>query len=154
MSEPQEEWSKNQQTAYEYIRSAVARGLTATSAVQEYRSGGGHIANDFWYKQFKIQFAHAGWRETIDDMPETYTVSEKMYRQVDWDLREKYAVMGRVRGYSEEVGAYIEKWVTAESDVPLTKTEWRGYLAQAVYDTIGSPSFEVEEVLEWDAVMR
>lgn len=154
MEESPLDWSKSQREAYGFIRRAVDEGLSATYALGQFREGGGSIRNQWWYELYRETFANIGWRETIEELPDSYTISEKMYRQVDWDLREKYAVMGKVRGWSEELGQYIEKWVTVESDRPLTKGEFRGYMQQAIDDTIGSPDMEVEEVFEWDAVMR
>jgi hypothetical protein len=155
MSENQgTEWTKSQQIAYPYIENAINRGLSASQGLQEYRQGGGSIRDSLWYSLFRETYSYTAVPDKIEAIPGTYTIPETMYQPVDWDLRSKYAIRMEVVGYSHDIGANITKWVTVESDKLLTKNELIGLANTAIFDNPGSPLMEVNEILDYDLVMR
>lgn len=154
MAQEKLEYSQSMIEALPYIRRAVSEGLTATNALSQYRSGGGSIRDSSWYSMFRNEFAYSGTREKIKDVPYTYTVPETMFETDPFDYRQKYVMQLEVTGYSSELDQRITKWVSVESDHLLTKNEWRSYAQQAVFDTIGSPDFNIDGILSWDARMR
>jgi hypothetical protein len=147
-------WTQSQKDAFSYIRRGVGEGLTATNALKQYRAGGGAIRDSSWYRLYKETFNQEGWRETVKELPTTYTVTPKMHQETDWDFKEEFVMQMRVSGYSEEIAQRVTKWVTVESDRPLTKAEWRWNAQVAVSDTIGSIPFMIDRFLEYAPLHR
>lgn len=147
-------WSQSQKDAFSYILSGVERQLSATNALNQYRSGGGRIGNELWYSLYKSEFNYRGVREQIKDIPITYNITEAMFEPTDFDYHSKYVMQMEVSGYSEELGMRITKWVTVESDEILTKAEWRYGAQQAINDTIGSIPLIVDSFLSYNARLR
>jgi len=154
MSEPKAQWSTSQETAFGFVRRAVADGMSGRAGLTAYRAGGGHIGNEYWFSLYKSAFNINGYRETIKQVPMTYNVRDTMFTDVDFDFREEYVMQMKVRGWSEELGMNITKWVTAESDKIITKQEWLWGAQDAVESRIGSPPFVISRVLEWEAMHR
>lgn len=154
MSEPKAQWSASQENAFAFVRQGVESGLSGRAALKQYRAGGGHIGNENWFSLYKSAFNISGYRETIKQIPMTYNVRETMFTDVDFDFREKYVMQMKVRGWSEELGMNITKWVTAESPNIITKQEWNWAAQDAVDAGIKSPVFVISRVLEWDAMRR
>lgn len=149
-----DQWTKSQKIAFAFVQSGVSRQLNATDALKQYRAGGGAIRDSSWYSLYKQEFAATGTRENIKQIPVTYTIPDAMFERVDWDLREPYTMVMKVHGWSEELQRHITKWVTVESNILLTKAEWRWGAQQAVSDTIGSPPFIISRFSEYIAYKR
>lgn len=154
MSESSVHWTQSQKRAFSYIRKGVSEKLSATGALKQYRSGGGQIGNELWYGLYKETFNQEGWKDTVQDIPRTYMVTEKMHQETDWDFREEYIMQMQVTGYSEEIGQRITKWVTVESDKLLTKQEWRWNAQIAVDNLAGSIPFKIDRVYEYAPLHR
>ncbi len=150
MSETGLNWTSSQKKAYGFVTSAVRRGMSARSAVKEYRAGGGKIANVGWFSIYKTAFNAFGWKETVQEIPPTYMIRDEMFEPTGIDFREKYIMQAKVRGWSEEIQMSVTKWVTAESDKLLTKGEWLWGLQQAVDASLGSPVFIITRRLEYE----
>jgi hypothetical protein len=154
MSENTVTWSQSQKDAFSYIRRSVSEGISATSALKQYRDGGGSIRDNLWYSLYKETFSQEGWRETVAKLPVTYTVTDKMFQETDWDFREQYIMQMKVSGYSTELGQRITKWVTVENDTILTKQEWRWLAQEAASATLGTPPFAIDTFLEYAPLKR
>lgn len=154
MSQAHETWSPSQENAFGFVRQGVESGLSARAALRQYRDGGGHIGNAYWFSLYKSAFNISGYRETIKQIPMTYNVRETMFTDVDFDFREEYVMQMKVRGWSEDLGMTITKWVTVENDKIITKQEWEWGAQDAVDAGIKSPVFVIDRVLEWDAMHR
>lgn len=154
MSQEGDIWTSSQKRAFSYIQSAVERGMTATEGLSQYRSGGGAIRDSSWFGLFKETFAQVGVRENILKIPETYTIPESMFQETNFDFRSKYIAQMKVTGYSQELGQRITKWATVESDVLITKREWRYGAQEAVSSGLGSPPFIIDRILEWQTFVR
>lgn len=154
MTEPRAQWSASQETAFGFVRRSVSDGLSGRAGLRAYRAGGGHIGNENWFALYKSAFNIDGYRETIKQVPMTYNVRDTMFTDVDMDFREEYVMQMKVRGYSEELGMTVTKWVTAESDKIITKQEWLWGAQDAVDAGLGSPVFVISRVLEWEAMRR
>lgn len=148
------DWTKAQKIAFAFVQSGVSRQLTATDALAQYRAGGGAIRDSSWYSLYKQEFSATGTRENIKQIPTTYIVTDPMFERVDWDLREPYLMVMKVRGWSEELQTTITKYVSVESNKLVTKAEWRWGAQQAVNSTIGSPPFIIADFLEYSAYKR
>lgn len=154
MSELGTTWTDSQKQAFSYIRRSVSEGISATSALKDYRSGGGAIRDSLWYSLYKETFSQEGWKETVKQLPMTYTVTDKMYQETDWDFREKYIMQMKISGYSSEIGQRITKWVTVEGDKTYTKQEWRWFAQEAVDNTLGSVPFVIDTFIEYAPMKR
>lgn len=150
MSEEELNWTSSQKRAYSFVTSAVNRGMSARSAVKEYRAGGGSIGNVQWFSIYKTAFNAFGWKETVQEVPPTYIVRKEMFTPTGLDFREEYILQAKVSGWSEELQQNVTKWVTVESDKLLTKQEWLWGLQQAVDASLGSPVFIISRRLEYE----
>jgi len=149
VSEQRKLWTKSQLGAFPYIQQGVGLGMSATAALIEYRDGGGKIRNADWFSLFKQVFSYLGVRDNIKKIPMTYTVPDTMFEPVDYDFREQFVMQMKVRGYSKELGQYVTRWVTTESDKPITKREWTYGAERTMSDTVGSDPLINIQVLEW-----
>ena len=139
-------WSDSELRAWNWALSGVSKGLTATSALQQYRAGGGHIANQSWYKFYREAFGLFGKREHIEEIPMTYTVPHSMATETFADYREKYIMTMELHGTSRITGEYVKHYVTVESEYLLTKREWIAAGIDAVNITPGSEPMIVNSV--------
>jgi hypothetical protein len=154
MSEQTTSWSQSQKDAFAFVRRSVGEGLSARAGLSLYRSGGGHIGNEYWFSLYKTQFNIEGWKDTIQAIPPTYNINKDMFTDVDMDFREEYVLQAKVTGYSADLGQNVTKWVTVESDHIMTKQEWLWGMQQAVDSSIGSPNFIIESRSEYTAMHR
>lgn len=147
-------WNTPLRRAWQWIVSGVERGLTATAALREYREAGQRIANQTWYDNYRTAFEQLGQRESIREIPRTYTIPESMFTESGFDWREKYVMQMEVQGTIPETGQRYSKWVTVESDELLTKAEWQHYAQEAIYGTPGSIQLEVDGISDFVGYIR
>lgn len=126
------EWTRSQKIAWEFTLLGVGQGINATQALKQYRSGGGRIRDSSWYSLYKDAFSLYGHRESIVKIPMTYTVPETMSSEEDIAWRSRYVMQMKLYGVDTETGEHISQYVTAESDVLLTKKEWIDSAADAI----------------------
>jgi len=154
MSENQPTWTASQKIAFPYTQRGASEGLTATEALAQYRSGGGRIRDASWYALYKEAFAQVGVRDKVTHIPMTYTVPETMFEKVDYDYRRQYVMQMEVRGWCEELGQNVTRWVSIESDNLLTKGEWLYGAQKNINDRLGSQDLLITSVLDWNPVQR
>jgi len=154
MSETPTVWTASQENAFGFVRRSVSEGLSGRAGLKEYRAGGGRIGNENWFALYKSAFNMDGWKETIKQVPMTYNVRETMFTDVDFDFREEYVMQMNVTGFSEELGMNVTKWVTVESPSIITKQEWVWGAQDAIDSSLGSPTFVVSRVNQWEAMRR
>lgn len=154
MTEFQAGWSQSQKDAWAYVRKGVAEGLSGRAALRQYRAGGGHIGNEYWFSLYKTAFNAEGWKNSIKEIPPTYNIREEMFTPTDLDYREKYIIQAEVSGYSEELGKRVKKWVTVESDHIMTKQQWLWGIQQAIDIGLGSPTMVVDTRHQYEAFVR
>jgi len=154
MAEERGGWTASMFKAVEYVQRAVREGLTATDALSQYRSGGGAIRDSSWYDLYRWEGEALGGYERFKDIPWTYTIASHFYEPSPFDWRAQYVMRMEVRGWSDELGQYVTKWVTVESDELLTKHEWRDYAQESLSYLLTTSPLELTEVLSWDARQR
>lgn len=143
-----EPWSKSVLAAWDYMVSGARQGLTATDAYQQYTAGGGKIRTSWWYAGFKEAFGMIGVRDSIMEIPKTYTIPETMSTRSGMDWTEKYIFQGEWQGVDPKTGSRFKRWVTVESNELLTKSEWEFYSQQAVDMTPGSIPIIIERLTD------
>jgi hypothetical protein len=154
MTEQTVKWTQSQKTAFEFVVRAVGEGLSGNEGLRQYRAGGGQIGRDLWFDLYRETFAQAGWRETIGQIPGTYTVREQFFGHTDLDWREKYVMQMKVSGIDPETNERITKWVCAESDKVLTKQEWQWLAQDAVSGKITTREFVIDSYLDYSGWTR
>jgi hypothetical protein len=137
-----------------YVESAVRSFIgveKTTEILQEYAPEIG--VTDFADAYSEISQAVEIW-ERIKDIPGSYEISGEFALPSAFDWREQYVMKAKVSGYLPGTLEYVEKWVTAESAIPLTRNEWDKALQDALWGTEGSPGFDIEEVSEYSYFER
>jgi len=127
----------------------AAEGWTATQAA-DYLRGFFRFSNQPWYATFKEAFAQVGYKEDIKKLAPTYIVPETMAatrEHVDWKTRYNY--IAEVRYFNPETTRWETKHVQAQSDVLLTKRDWRMKIEEVFGGLPGSPSYDPERGLEF-----
>lgn len=142
-------WPQSVNRAWEYILSAVKQGLRPTSTLQAYRDAGEHIGNQLWFD---------AWHEAV----QADIVGEKIGRLPDWqefnpnlaidspfDWRQQWVVQLEVWGEDPETFERYTRWVTVESDDPLSKMDYWDMAQDAISYTPGSIPFQIMDVTDW-----
>lgn len=154
MTAPSTDWTSAQRRAFSYARMGEKEGLSIAATLRGYRAGGGAIRTRDFYDVSRYAKQISDWSDTIETLPDDYDIREEMHTVVDWDFRERYVLQMEVGGYSKELGMYVRKFVTVESDKLLTRKEWEWGAQQAVDYTIGSPIFTIERIYSFEALVR
>ena len=147
-------WGTSLKQAWDYMIRGASDGLTASDALKQYRSGGGHIGNEAWYSGFRIAFSVVGTRESIRNIPNTYTVPESMSNESGFDWRREYVMQMEIRGYDTETNQWIRKWVTAESDILIQRSEWQAEAVRAMINIPSSKPLTDVEFIKYDFYHR
>jgi len=154
MPDETSQWTPSQKQAFSYARQGINLGLSGAKALKDFRLGGGSIRTQDWYDLYRFSGEIKDWSDTITVLPDNYEVKESMHTETPWDFREQYVVQMEVGGYSDELGVYVRKYVTVESDKLLTRGEWERYAQEAITDTVGSIQFTIERVYNFNAMKR
>lgn len=152
MSEGQ--WSSSQVKAWQWVQSGLERGMTATATVKEYRAGGGHISNEYWYALYREGFSLYGKRERIQQVPMSYVVPETMSTESWFDYEEQYVMMVKLYGTNPLSGERFSSFVTVESNQLLTRREWLNLAGDAINNTPGSLPMVVDYSTSWSFFKR
>jgi len=114
------QWSASMIGAWDYAQSTIARGLTATEGLREYRDGGGSIRNESWYDMTRLA------RDTVDTGDRVVgqewetPIPGSVYSVVGDDYGHKYVVVSEVSYTDAATGQTIKRSVTVESDEELS----------------------------------
>jgi hypothetical protein len=102
--------------AWDYVQSAMARGLTSTEGLREYRDGGGSIRNQSWNDLTSLA------RDTVDTGDRLVgqefetPIPGSVYSIVGDDYGHKYVVVSDVSYTDAATGQTVKRTVTVESD--------------------------------------
>lgn len=151
---PSPEWTTSQKRAWEYVLSGLERELTATSALKQYRGGGGKIRDSSWYSLYRQGFELEGKRERVEQIPMTYVVPDSMAQESWFDYQEKYVMVVKLYGTNPFTNERFSSFVTVESDRVLTKREWVNLARDAINNTPGSEPMIVDYLRSWSFFKR
>ncbi|MEW5992935.1 MAG: hypothetical protein AB1744_00880 [Candidatus Zixiibacteriota bacterium] len=90
-------FTRSQELAWDYIRSAVDKGVKASTALREYRAGGGSIRTQDWYRGYNsYQFGSDTWTE-IHRFSMTETIPEHMWVSSPRNFTHRYVAEVKFR---------------------------------------------------------
>lgn len=147
-------WPKSIRIAWEYIVSAVQRGLGPTEALRQFRAGGGAIRRGWWFAGFKSARHMIESGKRILTLPGTYQIPKTMFEESGFDWRSEYILQAEVIGTDPLTGREIRRWVTVESDVRLTLGEFLTLAQQAIDMTPGSEPIIIEKIISYNPYHR
>lgn len=136
-------WPKSVNEAWSFILRGAKEGLTATEALRQYRSGGGRIANEYWYDAFREAQIVDDIGQQIADLPDYYTVNPYLATDSPFQWRQEWVMQIEVWGEDPETQERYSRWITVESDEPLTKEEYYDYAQDVIDGTPGSIPFQI-----------
>ena len=119
-----EEWSQSQRMAWSYVRTGVDSDLSATSALREYRAGGGTIRTSDWYDLWNKAESAGGEWEKISMLTPEDTIPESMFEPTGIKFEQKYVMNVNITGRTVQGETITEMYRYVESDERLTKKEW------------------------------
>jgi len=135
--------------AWSFVLRGAKEGLTATDALKQYRAGGGHIANDTWYNAYNEALIVDRVGEQIAELPEYYTVNEYLATDSPFMWQQEWVMQMEIWGEDSETHEQYHRWVTVESDEPMTVGEYQNAAQDAVDYTPGSIPFNVQSVTDY-----
>ena len=131
--------------AWQWAASSIQHGLSGAEALRQYRAGGGTIRTEWWYESLRtIQGAiEAGGR--MVNIPSPLPVPAVVFETSPFQTREKFFIHAQVSGIDTIIDERTTRWVTAESDLEMTNSDWENALRKAAtYGAQGTRMAEVE----------
>lgn len=142
-------WPKSLNIAWEYVVRAAREGLSASEGLRQYREGGGAIRNQTWYDAYAEARIVDEIGDQIGELPDFYTVNPFLATNSPFDWRQEWIMQIEVWGEITETEERVSRWITVESDEPLTKAEYLDLAQQAVDYTPGSIPFQIISATDW-----
>lgn len=142
-------WPDSVNQAWEYILRGVKEGLTATEALRQYRSGGGGIRNEYWYDAWHKAEDVDRIGIQIQKTPDFYDINPNLATESPFDWRQEWVMQVEVFGEDPETFERYRRWVTVESDEPLTKADYLDMAQEAINYTPGSIPFQIIDATDW-----
>lgn len=142
-------WPKSINVAWEYVVRAAKEGLSATEGLRQYREGGGSIRNEFWYDAYHQAQEIDEIGQQIQDLPDFYNVNKYLATDSPFSWRQEWIMQMEVVGDDPETQERYTRWVTVESDEPLTKGEYSDAAQESIYGTPGSIPFQIVDVTDY-----
>lgn len=117
------QWRDSQVKAWQFVENAYNRGLSQTAALQQYRAGGGHIANNLWSQTWHA-YDTAGqlWNELSYYSP-NQVIPERLWASTPQSFSKKYVAKVTFRAYDPEsqTSQTFTRWV--ESNTRMTQAQ-------------------------------
>lgn len=142
-------WPKSINVAWEFVVRAAKEGLTATESLRQYRAGGGAIRNQYWYDAFSEAQVVDEIGQQIQDLPDFYMVNEHLATDSPFAWRQEWVMQMEVTGDDPETQEQYTRWITVESDSPLTKQEYGDAAQNSIDGTPGSIPFMILDVTDY-----
>ena len=110
------QWSSSMVSAWQYAVSGVERGMTATEALADYRSGGGAIRTQDWYYLSREAQGARARGEIVAGLPFEQPIPSSAYTTVDMDYGQKYVVIQEATYTDAATGQRMTRDITLEYD--------------------------------------
>jgi hypothetical protein len=122
----------------------VEHGLGQTAGLEDYRGGGGHIANEYWADIYHLARDTYETGELAIGQPWATPIPGSVYTRTGYDYGEEYVVTVSVRFMDAYTGEWTNRTFTVESNEPLAWDEiedevrgmTQGQSANAIPDTL------------------
>ncbi|NIW97358.1 MAG: hypothetical protein GWN13_03765 [Phycisphaerae bacterium] len=136
-------WPKSVNEAWSFILRGAKEGLSPTEALRQYRDGGGTIRNEYWYDAYREAQIVDEIGQQILDLPDYYTVNPYLATDSPFMWRQEWVMQIEVFGEDPETQERYSRWITVESDEPLTKEEYYDMAQDVIDGTPGSIPFQI-----------
>jgi len=147
-------WSESQKRAWWFAIRAEREGMSAREGLRQYRAGGGHIGTDYWFELYRTVRWTSVTGDSIIEIPENYTISDEFHLEVPFNYRQEYIYTVHLYGRDPETDMPLERYITVESDYPLSRREIEFGAYESLQYTIGTPPFIIDNVAEIAAYKR
>jgi len=117
-------WTSAMRQAWSYVVSAVDRDMSPTSALREYRAGGGAIRTQDWYWEYNVAKEAASTFEAIERLPLSFPIPDIAFTTVDMKWARKYNVVADVSWVDAATGETVRQAITVQSDEVIPLEEW------------------------------
>jgi len=102
--------------AWQYAVSTIEHGMTATSGLEDFRSGGGSIRTSDWYYLAGQARDAQATGDIVQGLPFETPIPAQAYTTVEVDYGQKYVAVADLRYTDAATGAVKRRTVTVESD--------------------------------------
>lgn len=142
-------WPQSVNRAWEYILSAVKSGLQQTATLKAYRDAGEHISNQYWGDAWHEAEQVDMMGQKLQRLPEWEDFNPNLAIDSPFDWRQEWVVQIEVWGEVPETHERYTRWVTVESDEPLSKMDYYDAAQDAINFTPGSIPFTIMDATDW-----
>uniref|UniRef100_A0A6M3JS24 Uncharacterized protein n=1 Tax=viral metagenome TaxID=1070528 RepID=A0A6M3JS24_9ZZZZ len=102
--------------AWQYAVSTIERGMTATSGLDDFRSGGGAIRTSDWYYLAGQARESQATGDIVQGLPFETPIPGSAYTEVDIDYGQKYVTVADLKYVDVATGEIVRRQVTIERD--------------------------------------
>jgi oligoribonuclease NrnB/cAMP/cGMP phosphodiesterase (DHH superfamily) len=124
--------------AWDWIRSAVDSGETATDALAAYRAEGGAIRSQDWYRAFSSVKTYGDTWDTINTFTSTETIPERFWLDAPRNFANTYVTEVELSFRNIETNELQRAFRYIESDYRMSKSEIDNAVAQMGMDYVES----------------
>lgn len=116
-------FTKAQELAWDWIRSAVEQGLRPTEALSMYRAEGGAIQRQAWFREYASVTSYSQQWEQISTFGAKETIPERMWGEAPRSFAQKYVAEVEISIRETESGALTRTFRYIESNYRMSKSE-------------------------------
>jgi len=142
-------WPKSVKMAWEFAIRGQKEGLSGRETLRQYRAGGGHIGNEYWYDAWYKAGIVDDIGDQIGELPDYYLVNKYLAIDTPFDWRQEWIMTIELFGEDPETHERYTRNVTVESDEPLTKGQYLDLAAEAIAYTPGSIPFQIIDATDF-----
>ena len=142
------DWTNSQTRAWQYIESAIDSGTNASTALRDYRAGGGAIrTQDFYVAYNRLSTSSESWgtlayMHDFDTLPESMFSASPMKYQNNYVASFKTSIVDRFTGQSKVMYRQVG------FDNRLTKDELYNQMIDSLKEDKSSPATSVNYITE------
>lgn len=145
---PESIFSGAQARAWPIIEAGVSEGMSASQALSEYRSGGGHIRTQDWYRAYRMYEGSSKEWERLTYIKNTDSVPASMFGESPYNFAQRYVVQYKAYITNADTGEREQVYRQVESDRLLTWTEWQDAMKKNLIEDVSSPAQDVSFISE------
>lgn len=124
------EFTESQTAAWDWIRASVDEGITATQALQQYRSAGNAIRTQDWYRVFNSVRDYGDIWQDAKTFAANETIPERLWMNAPRNFAQDYVAEVEVAIRNNETGELTKTFRYIENDYRMSQDEIKGYLEQ------------------------
>lgn len=141
-------------SGWQYIASAVEKGIERASGFAQFISGGLEISEEAFAGTYgTLSEAKESW-DKIKAIPDTYKISKNFGISSPFDWSQKHVMKMKVEVFDFTDKTFGKSWITVESDTELTMMEWKENAIEASTESVTGTDFKIFAFLDFQYYLR